>query len=268
MLVIALIGGAAGIFMITAPQSDILGAIARPFQSAANAVYSFFSDLSESFSESDKLRRENEELKEQLAKANYDLTDYEDIQRQLDFYEDYLKIKSENSSFEFQPAVVIGRDTSQPFGTFTLNAGTSAGVELYDPVITSEGLVGYVGEVSLTQCVVKTILNPSLNVSALDNRTVDSGNVTGDAALAESGMCKITYLPRENSVAAGDFIISSGEGGVFPKGQIIGTVTEVKSSGNDLGYYAVIKPAVDVKTVEEVMIITAFDGQQSLKPAE
>ncbi len=267
MLVIALIGGATAVFAINAPQSDIFGTIARPFQSAANAVYDFFSGTAENFSSSEKLKQENEELKDQLAKANYDLTDYEDIKRQLDFYEDYLQIKKENTSFEFQPAVVIGRDTTQPFGTFTINAGSSAGVSLYDPVITSQGIVGYIGEVSLTQSVVKTILNPSLNVSALDNRTVDSGNVTGDAQLVESGLCKITYLSRENSVAAGDFIISSGEGGVFPKGQIIGTVTEVRSSGNDLGYYAVIKPAVDVFNVEEVMVITSFDGQSSLKPA-
>ena len=76
------------------------------------------------------------------------------------------------------------------------------------------------------------------------------------------------YLPRDNSVAAGDIIVSSGEGGAFPKGQIIGTVTEVKTSGNDLGYYAVIKPAVDILNVEEVMVITRFDGQTTLKPAE
>lgn len=268
ILVIALIGAGTGIFLYSAPQANILGAVARPFQSAATAISGFVTGTVDKFANASSYEQKNRELKEQLAQANYDLTDYEDIKRQLDFYEDYLKIKNENTSFEFQPAVVIGRDTAQPFGTMTINAGTAAGVELYDPVITSQGLIGYISEITLTQSVVKTILNPTLNVSALDNRTVDSGNITGDAVLALDGMCKMMYLPRDNSVAAGDFIVSSGEGGVFPKGQIIGTVTEVKSSGNDLGYYAVIKPAVDILNVEEVMIITKFDGQTSLKPAE
>ena len=268
ILVIALVGAGTGIFLFAAPQSNIFGAIARPFQSAATAVSDFVTGTVSKFTNAEKTEQENKELKEQLAQANYDLTDYEDIKRQLDFYEDYLKIKNENMSFEFQPAVVIGRDTAQPFGTMTINAGTAAGVELYDPVITSQGLVGYVSETTLTQSVVKTILNPTLNVSALDNRTVDSGNITGDNILALDGMCKMMYLPRDNSVAAGDFIVSSGEGGAFPIGQIIGTVTEVKSSGNDLGYYAVIKPAVDILNVEEVMVITRFDGQTTLKPEE
>ena len=268
ILVIAVLGGLARVFMFTAPQSNIFGTIARPIQSAATAVSDFFGGIANRFSNSGEFEQKNKELQEKLDEANYNLTDYENVKRQLAFYEDYLKIKKENESFEFQPAVVIGRDTSQPFGTFTINAGSSAGVSLYDPVITSAGLVGYVGEVSLTQSVVKTILNPTLNVSALDNRTVDSGNVTGDATLARDGLCKITYLPRENLVAAGDFIVSSGEGGVFPKGQIIGTVEQVKSSGNDLGYYAVIKPIVDIATVDEVMVITAFEGQKSLKPSE
>lgn len=268
ILVIALIAGGTVFFMFSAPQTDIMNVFLKPIQSIVNSASGFVSDTVNTFTNTKAIEQENKELKEKLAKSNYDLTDYESVKRRLEFYEDYLKIKNENSSFEFQPAVIIGRDTAQPFGTVTINAGLSAGIAQYDPVITSDGLIGYVQEVNLTQSVVKTILNPTLNVSALDNRTVDSGNVTGDAKLALEGMCKITYLPRDNSVAAGDFIISSGEGGVFPKGQIIGTVTEVKSSGNDLGYYAVVKPAVDIFTVEEVMVITDFEGQGILTPAE
>ena len=107
ILVIALIGAGTGIFLYSAPQANILGAVARPFQSAATAISGFVTGTVDKFANASSYEQKNRELKEQLAQANYDLTDYEDIKRQLDFYEDYLKIKNENTK-----SPVHARDSS------------------------------------------------------------------------------------------------------------------------------------------------------------
>ena len=133
---IALIAGGTVFFMFSAPQTDIMNVFLKPIQSIVNSASGFVSDTVNTFTNTKAIEQENKELKEKLAKSNYDLTDYESVKRRLEFYEDYLKIKNENSSFEFQPAVIIGRDTAQPFGTVTINAGLSAGIAQYDPVIT------------------------------------------------------------------------------------------------------------------------------------
>ena len=264
VLILSLIGGVTGVVLVTAPQSDILGAIIRPVQSAADSVAGAVGGFFDQMQENQAVLDENEQLKEQAAQDRYKLADYEELQRQNEFYKEFLGIKEDHPSFSFEPAMVIARDTAQPFGTFTINKGSLAGVEQYDPVITSAGIVGYVGQVSATQSVVKTVLHPDINISVLDNRTRDSGNLTGDAALAQDGTCKMIYLPRDNAVAAGDLIVSSGEGGVFPAGLIVGTVTEIKASGNDTGYYAVIRPAEQPEEVDDVMVLTDFEGQSHL----
>lgn len=263
ILILSLIGGVTGVVLATAPQSDILGAIIRPVQSAADSVAGTVGGFDQ-MQENRAVLDENEQLKEQAAQDRYKLVDYEELQRQNEFYKEFLGIKEDHPSFSFEPAMVIARDTAQPFGTFTINKGSLAGVEQYDPVITSAGIIGYIGQVSATQSVVKTVLHPDINISVLDNRTRDSGNLTGDAALAQSGTCKMIYLPRDNAVAAGDLIISSGDGGVFPEGLMVGTVSEIKASENDTGYYAVIRPVEELDEVDDVMVLTDFEGQSHL----
>ncbi|MBQ2676359.1 MAG: rod shape-determining protein MreC [Clostridia bacterium] len=249
---------------LSAPQSNIMGAVLKPIQQGCANISNWFDSVFVNFESNQKLSQENQELKKQLADKNYQLVEYEDVVRQNKFYKDFLEIKENNPSYKFSPAMVIARDTTDPYGTFTINKGILDGVSVYDPVITADGLVGYISDAYSNQSVVMTVLNPSINITALDNRTRDSGNITGDADLAVKGMCKMTYLAKSSSLAAGDFIISSGAGGVFPAGQIIGTVKEVKTSANATDYYAVVQPSVDVFDIADVMVVTSFEGKSSI----
>lgn len=242
----------------SAPQSNIVSSVLSPVQSffsgVSDSVNSFFDNLEEK----DKLKKEIKELKEELNEKNKKLIDYDEISRQNDFYKDFLEIKEENPTYKFTSAKVISRNNNDTFATFTIDKGTVDGIEVYDPIITAEGLVGYICDAYSTQSTVMTILNPKINISAIDNHSRDTGTVTGDAELSLDGLTKMIYIPSDNTISSGNFIVTSGDGGIFPGGLIIGTVTEIKTSMNKISCEAKIQPIVDFSEISDVMVITDF----------
>ena len=156
-------------------------------------------------------------------------------------------------------------DPVDAYGAFSINMGSLNGISPYDPVITAEGLVGYVKSVSLTSSTVVTVLDPTVKAGAYDTRTDDSGIVVGSAKLAKNGQCRMNDLTRDCTVAIGDSIVTSGGGGIFPEGLMVGTVNTMGQDVGDIMYYAVIDPAVNFEKLRNVMVITAFEGQTMLK---
>lgn len=251
--------GVTGVF--SAPQSNFLSSVLKPAQnvmsSISDSVGSFFKRLDDG----EKAQKKIDELEAELAEKDEKLKNYENAQRQNEFYKEFLDIKEKNPSFDFTAAMIIARDTSDPFGTFTINKGSLDGVSVYDPVITSSGVVGYIIDAYSTQSVVMTILNPSINISVSDNRTRDTGNISGNMDYAQKGFTLMQYVQSTNTMASGDFIITSGAGGIFPAGLIVGKVDEVKSSENSVSCYATVNPAVDFTRLSDVMVITDFEGK-------
>lgn len=196
------------------------------------------------------------------------LVELEQYRAENQQYRQFLDIKQDNPDFVFESAMVIGRDPSDFFYSFTIDKGSADGISLYDPVITPDGLVGRISEVSISNSKVVTILNPGIDVGAFDTRTRDTGVIAGDLPLAEQGMCKMLYLPRGSSAAAGDIITTSGIGGVFPKGLIIGTIDDVQTEAHGISLYAKIKPTADIPMVQDVFVITSFKGQNNRETPE
>ena len=93
------------------------------------------------------------------------------------------------------------------------------------------------------------------SVSAMLQRTRDNGIVKGTIDPAPSGYLKMDYLPHDANLVKGDIVISSGLGGLIPKGIVIGEVIEAKKEPHDLMQYAIIKPAVDFQRLEHVFVI-------------
>lgn len=243
------------------PHANIAGAIAAPFQSLATNIKNTIADLFKIYSDGNELLIENEELKSEINALREQLADYNTAIEQNEFYELYLGIKEKNPDFEFTAATLISRDSSDPYGGFVINRGTLDGINNYDPVITDAGLVGYISEVGLTSAKVVTILNPELTIGALDNRTTDSGILSGTIQLAENGLCRFYNLARSCNVAIGDYVVTSGEG-IFPDGLLIGTIEEIGSDKYNTSIYANVKPFADINELQNVMVITEFDGKK------
>lgn len=247
-----------------APQADIAGTIAAPFQSFATKVSNAVSDFISAYTDGNELMLENAELKGEINQLREQVADYNDIAAQNEFYKDYLGLKESHPDFEFAAATLIAKDTEDPYGGFIINQGSMAGISAYDPVITDEGLVGYITEVGLTTAKVTTVLSPELTSGALDNRTGDSGIVIGNSELANDGMCRFSNLSRSCSVAIGDYVVTSGEG-IFPSGLLIGSIESVGSDSYNTSIYADIKPFANLSEIRNVMVITAFDGQGGVR---
>ena len=258
VLVISIIARVAG--GVISPQSNLLSILVAPFQRMATSVSNSVQDFFGKMGDNEALILENSQLKEQINSLNGKVADYDEMKTQNEFYKDYLGIKDNSPDFQFCDAVLISRDTTDAFGGFTIDKGSLQGVELYDPVITDEGLIGYVTSVGLTSSKITTLLDPSLNCSAVDSRTGDAGVVTGDLSSAEKGLCRLNNLQRSAAVAVGDYIVTAG-GGVFPKGLLIGKINNISQDDYTAALYAEIEPFVNTADIRQVMVITDFTGR-------
>ena len=242
----------------TAFHSNIVSSVINPIQTMFSNISKSVNDKKNEQTENKILLEKIEELEGIISEQNQKLVDYEEAIRQNEFYKDFLEIKEENPSYKFVDARIISRNTNDTYCSFIIDKGTVDGVKVHDTIITSEGLVGYVSDAYTTQSTVTTVLNPKINISAIDNHSRDTGNVTGDASLSVDGFTKMIYISSENTMSSGNFVITSGEGGIFPKGLIIGTVVEVKTSQNKISCEATIQPIIDFNKINDVMIITDF----------
>ena len=109
-----------------------------------------------------------------------------------------------------------------------------------------------------TSCKVMTILHPSFNAAGVVSRTRDNGIITGSAEYAADGLCVLTNLARNTMSKAGDQIITTGLGGVFPPDVLVGVIKELTPEASGKSMLAVIKPGADPRTVRHVFIITSY----------
>lgn len=123
-------------------------------------------------------------------------------------------------------------------------------------------------DVELTTCRVRTILSPDTKASAIDKKTSDNGIISGNAEYCDDNLTCLTKIAENNKIKAGNIVVTSGTGGVYPKNLIIGKVKELKFNSYDTTRYAVVEPYEDIRTVTSAAIITDFDGKGEVKNDE
>lgn len=245
----------------SSPLSSATSTLLHPLQRVSSYLSYKFGNFNDNFKSSAKLAEENEELKAQVEKYQQDVIDYNEMKKKLETYEDFLEVKEENSDFKFQNSVVISRDSENPFQSFTLNKGTDHGIAVNDPVIYGKNLVGVVTSVSPTTCTVDSIANPKVNVGVYETYSDEVGYTTGTGNSENCVYCKIPGLKKDSSIAPNGIICTSGNGGIFPKGLIVGTVYGLEDSKDGISSYALVRSSVDISELSEVFVIVDFDGQ-------
>lgn len=260
ILVGVMIYGASTGGLATIPAT-ITGAIITPLQSAVTSVSDGISGFFGQFGNSKETREELEQAKKELRELREQVVDYNKMKEENEWYAKILGLHEQHSDYTFASGKVIAVDPAGHFGNFTINAGTKSGIAVGDPVITAEGLVGLVSEVSFTSCKVRTILDANTKASAMISRNGNTAITGGAEPLAVKGLLRLNRLDKSSGAAIGDIVVTSGRGGVFPEGLHIGKITEVNPESDGLTLYAVIEPYVDVRSLKNVMVITSFDGQ-------
>ena len=236
---------------------DAFNVISTPFRAAFNYCADGVQGFVDYFTEFDRISAENEELRKENEELKKLQADLEVLKEENAWLRDFLDVKNHNTTFEFEDATVIGKNSSSAHSTLMLNKGSLHGISEGMVVIAGQGLVGRVTEVGLNTCEVLCITDISSSIGALVERSAMIGIVEG----YYENECRFLYttgFANASDIEVGDVIISSGSGSIYPYGLKIGTVTEVTLDDASRSVIAIITSAVDIQNVNRVMIIKSF----------
>lgn len=214
--------------------------ITRP----ARGFFSWASDLGVSRSQLEALRGQNVELRQRVASLEEARLENLRLKKLVGF------IESSNTS-DVVGARVIGRPTNQWEGVITIDRGSADGITAGMPVVGPQGLLGQTVGVTKNAAKVRLITDPKSGVAAM----VQSNRAEGVVRGSLDGDLTLDFVSRDTTVSAGDVVISSGIGGVYPKGLIIGEVTRVESTPSSLYQTIEVTPAGKLSGLEEVLVL-------------
>lgn len=190
------------------------------------------------------LREQNVELSMEIMRLKEAGFENLRLRRLLEF--------KDRSPFSYIPADVIGRDLGRLPNTIWIDVGLEDNVRERMPVVTPEGLVGKILDVFPSTARVQLLLDRNCRVSAVIQR---ARRLAGIVEWKEGEMFRLKYIPLRSDVEVGDTVVSSGMGGVFPKGLQIGEVSWVSEEPGDLFREVTLRPSVDFSRLEEVFVV-------------
>ena len=208
----------------------------------------FTRDVAAVYQENQALRSENQELRHDVFQLTEKAAETERLQAMLDF-----RIKA--VAFQLKAATVVGRYPGTFSYSVLINQGARDGIRTNMPVVTPQGLVGHIMEAFPGTAKVRLLVDQGSAAAAMVQRPQSRavGIVEGSAVQAFG--LRMKNLNRDGDVIKGDKIMTSGFGGIYPKGLLIGEVTDVADDDGGLLKHAVIRPAVDFTRLEEVFVI-------------
>ena len=230
--------------------STIINPIQRMITDLKNKVQgntNYFANL-------ESIQAENEELKRRNSELETELRELEIIKAENVNLQNYMNLKQKYASYNAIPAYVINKDDSNYSSTLVLNVGTEDGVAEKMTVIADKGVVGYVTAVTADTAKVQVIIDAASTVSCTISTTNE--NIICKGTLENDQVLRASYIPTGAELIKGDTVYTSGVGGIYQKGIIIGTIKEIVTTSNITDRYAVIEPAVDFSKIDTVLIIT------------
>jgi rod shape-determining protein MreC len=260
--VIAVVMAVMSVFSNTSsPLANLTGILASPFRSAYTSIATWFNDKQNYYQDNTSLKEENAALRKQIAEMEAEIR-----QARLDSEENsrlkgLLNLRDERQDLsDFEAATITEHTVTNWTSSLTLDRGTAHGVEVQDCVIDETGaLVGVISEVGYNWCTVLTIVDTDTSLGAQVFRTRDLGLANGDFSLMGENRLRLDYLPADSQLLSGDLVVTSGLGGYYPSGLVIGTIEEVQKDDSGAAAYAVLAPRVDFDQLTEVFIIKSFE---------
>lgn len=234
--------------------------VATPFQWMFTKIGDGFGGYASYFKTIDQLRDENESLRRELENSRDKVYDAELIMEENEYLRSYLGIKSEHADFKFEEATVIGRESTNYRTVYTLSKGTLHGITVNMPVITEDGLVGYIVEVGATWSRAVSLVETASSVGAYVERSGTLGIVEGTYELRFDGLCRMIYIEPDSDIRVGDKVLTSGVGSFYPRGLSVGVVTKIETDQANRTLTATVKPEVDFFDISKVMIITDYSN--------
>ena len=240
--------------------SSALRTVMSPFQNGVAYITNKVKDTTDFIREMKSYKEENERLIteiNELKRQNRDVTNYREENERLQEILDLTSSMSNN--YSTVAAKVIAYSSNNGYDTIQINKGSLAGVAAGNAVITPDGVVGKVIEAAPTWSLVSTILNPDNAMGVKISRTGDVAVVEGDDEFYKQNYCKMTFVDRGSNLIIGDLLETSGSGGVYPAGLLVGAIREIDSDAMGNLNYATIEPLVDFSRLYEVVVINGIN---------
>lgn len=207
------------------------------------------------------LEAENAQLKSQLAQIQDEIRDAQSAKRENDRLREVLGLLQVNEDYQLVDGYVIGRSSVDWTSTLTINCGTKSGVAAGMCAITANGeVVGIVVEAGSNYCVVKTVLDSSLEISGTIASSGYSGMVQGGYSENHAGKLKMDYLPSSAIIRNKDQVVTAGST-VYPRNLILGYVIDAGFNDTGVAKFALLEPAADIDALEQVFILTSFEAE-------
>lgn len=231
-----------------------VSSVITPIQNLFISIKNKAQGNNEYFSNIESLIKENEELKEKNSSLEEQIRELEILKADNETMQEYMNLTQKYAEYETIPAYVINKDISNLSSTLIINAGSANGVKENMTVIADKGLVGHIISVTENSAKVQVIIDPASTVSSSISTTEKS--IICKGTLDNNQILRASYIPTDAELIQGDSVSTSGIGGIYRKGIHIGVIKEIVTTSNVIDRYAIIEPAVDFSTVDNVLIIT------------
>lgn len=232
------------------PITRLLVEIVAPFQKITRNTVSITEDLWLKYFGLINTSEENTRLKKEIDLLTMENFRYRELLATHQRLQQLLQFK-DTTEQNVLAAQVIGRDPTGYFRSIIIDKGENSGIKVNMPVVNSNGAVGQVVSLSYNYAKVLLVIDQNSSVDSIIQRSRDSGIIKG----LSSKVCLMENVVKTSDIHVGDVVVTSGLGGVFPKGIPVGEVIEVEDPPGELFKDVKIKPSVDFSKLEEVLVI-------------
>ena len=242
---------------VTVKFKSVAYAVAFPFQYSGVKSITFVKDFFSSLKNNKYLKKELAATRHMLEEYERTQHEFEEMKRENERLRNLIGIQSE-LEYETVIAEVVAKSPQNLYKTIIVNRGKESGIERWMPVVAYQDgtkcVVGKVIDVQPFSARIQPLIDQSNYIGAMLKATRYSGLLVGQSPVSEQ--CLLQYIDRRADISYGDVVVTSGMGGIFPKGIPIGEVVSVSKKTYGIFQDAMVRPTVDFGRLEEVYIIT------------
>lgn len=241
-------------------MANVMGTLATPFRNTVSVLSKFGETAYQFVVHYGDMEEELAQLRKEIVDLERIVREGTEALRENAQLRELLSLQAKRRDFVFETAKVTARSFTSWESVLTLDKGRLAGLEHGDCVITEAGhLVGVVCDIGENWCHVDTIVSMDISMGAVVSRTGSAGILEGEFSLMPQRQLRLTYLTDDSQIVAGDQVLTSGMGDIYPQGLTVGKILGVFDEPSGFSRYAVVVPDVDLDSLFEVFVVKDFE---------
>ena len=232
---------------VITPIRSAISAVSRQVERYYNFQFSY-----------ESLEARNDYLQKRLTQMEDDVRTADALERENKRLRELCNLRDEHADYVFDDAYIVSWDSSSWKNAFTIAKGTGDGLAEGMAVVTEYGqVVGLITEIGSNWATVTTVLDNSLEISACVASSGNTGVVQGAYTYGYPNKLRLNYLPAETILRNNDQVVTTGSS-LYPKGLILGYMEDAGMDETGVAKYAIVQPAADFDTLEQVFIVTNY----------